>query len=694
MAAMFGYALSAATYVLLLIGCVTVWRRRLSGSALPTAFGAQTASSIVLTVQAAGGAVALPVLVASQYLHGLAWAAVLVRCLEASAVGRPARRRLRAVSAALALLLLGTFACIEWSRSPLVEDFARRYWLWGALAIAIGGLVLLEQVARNTRSAHEWTFKYVWLAIGGLFTWDLCVYSVAILRRSMAPAFWDSRGFVHVMFGAVMAVGLRRVVAWHAAAFLSPRIAFFNAALFGAAIYVLAMWTACVLVGYLGGSWGPAGQVVLLAAGALALAIAVLSDQIRARLRVAIAKHLFLYHYDYRLEWRKLTRALSERSATPVHERIVDVMSRSVNCARGGLWLRDADGGYAPAGGDLAPPGAPRESGSREFFDYLRRHEWICDLEELRRRPGRGPLLVPPAWMLGNLRLWLVVPLICQDSLIGFAAIGQPLAETRLTWEEIDLLRAAGRQVASYLAFEQTAKRLAEAHQFEAVNRISAVLMHDLRHLIQQQALVVENAARHRGNPEFFDDAILTIESSVKRMTRLMDELRSGILTEQAQHVDLAELTGEVARRCRDRRPVPRPAALERGIEVVLNRDRMLQVLEHVIRNAQDATPTDGRITLTVHRAGQRAIVEVADTGTGMDADFIRHRLFCPFDTTKGEHGMGIGAYGAREFILGCGGNIEVESIPGRGTTFIIKLPLAPTLAAERGPHVQELQAN
>ena len=689
---MFGYALSATTYGLLLVACLTVWRRRLSGSALPTAFAAQVASSIVLTIQASGGDVALPVAVASQYLHSLAWLAVLVRCLEAAAIGRPVARGLRALSAALALLLIGTFSCIEWRNSPLVEEFAGRYWLWGALAMSIGGLVLVEQVARNTRCAHEWTFKQVWLAIGGIFAWDLCVYSVSILRGSSLPAFWEARGVVYAMLGAVMAVGLRRVVAWQAAAFLSARLGFFNAALIGAATYVLAMWTGSVFFRELGGSWGPTGQVVLLAAGAIALAIAVLSDQIRAWLRVTIAKSLFPYRYDYRLEWRKLTRALSERSATPVHERIVDVMARSVNCASGGLWLRDPDGGYAPAGGDLASPAAPRESGSQEFFDYVRRHEWICNLQVMRNHPASAPRLDPPAWMLGNLRIWLVVPLICQDALVGFVAIGQPLAETCLTWEEFDLLRAAGRQVASYLAFEQTARRLAEAQQFEAVNRISAVLMHDLRHLIQQQALVVENAARHRGNLEFFDDAILTIESSVRRMTRLMDELRSGALAEQAQHVELAELTGEVARRCRDRRPIPQSAVLERGIEVVLNRDRMLQVLEHVVRNAQDATPKDGRITLTVHRAGQRAVVEVADTGTGMDAEFIRHHLFCPFETTKGERGMGIGAYEAREFIRGCGGNIDVESAPGKGTVFIIRLPLAPGLAAAQHPHAQYAQ--
>lgn len=691
---MFGYALSAAVYGLLLLGCVTVWRWRLSGSALPSAFAAQLASSTVLTFQAAGADIAPGAAVASQYLHGLVWCAVLIRCLEASAARNPARRGLRALSAVTALLLLGTFSCIEWSRSPLMQAFARHYWVWGALAISIGGLILLEQVARNTRTAHQWAFKYVWLAIGGIFTWDLCVYSVSILRDSAAPPFWAAGGFVYAMLGAVMAVGLRRVPGWQAAAFLSPRLAFFNAALLGVTTYVFVMWAASVLVRDFGGPWGAPGQVALLAGGAIALAIAVLSDQFRARLRVMIAKYLFLYRYDYRLEWRKLTRVLSARSPIPVNERIVETMARSINCASGGLWLRDVDGSLAPAGGDLAPPGAPRASAWSDFFEHLRCYDWICDLERLRNGRGGGPKLAPPDWMLRDGRMWLVAPLICRDALIGIVVIGQPLAQMRLSWEEFDLLRAESRQVASYLAFEQTAKRLAEARQFEAISRISALLMHDLKHLIQQQALVVENAARHRGNPEFFDDAIMTIESSVKRMTRLMDELRSGTLTMQAQHVELAELAGEVIRRCRDRLPVPQLGPFERGIEVALNRDRMLQVLEHLIRNAQDATPADGRITLTVRCARQRAVVEVADTGMGMDADFVRHRLFSPFQTTKGEHGFGLGAYEAREFIRGCGGNIEVESIPGMGTKLVIKLPLAPTLAAAQISHGKKAQAH
>lgn len=691
---MLGYVICAAVYGLLLLACLTLWRRRLSGSGMATAVGVQLGWSIVLAVEAAGAPLVLGRMIAAEYLRDLAWAFVLARSLrrpgESSGAVRGAQR------AVVILVILVVLASLV-SAPPALTRAVERYWLWGGLALSIAGLVLLEQVARNTRSSHRWHLKHIWLAIGGLYAWDLCLFSIAMLR-GRAEDFWLARGFVDAALGGLLAVGLSRieVAGWESAAFLSPRVVFFNATLLAASLYVLAMAVGSYFVRELGGSWGGAGQLVFLAAGALVLAIAVLSEQFRAWGRVTLARHLFPYRYDYRDEWRKLTHALSESGELPVYERIAQVMAGFVSATSGGLWLRDPEGAYLPVGGELAPPGAPalHEADYPEFLDYLLQKEWICDLDDSRSPQGSAPPLKAPGWMLENRRIWLIVPLICEKVLVGFVAVGQPLAAVTLGWEEIGLLRAAGRQVASFLAFEQAAKRLAEAHQFEAMNRLSAFLVHDLRHLIAQQALVVQNAARHRGNPEFFDDAILTIDNSVKRMTRLMEELRRGVLTEQAQRVELAELGAEVARRTQSREPVPQLAIETRGVEVLLNRNRMLQVVEHVVRNAQDATAPPGSVSIIVRQAGPHAVLEVADTGTGMDAEFVRNRLFRPFDTTKGERGLGIGAYEAREFVRKCGGTIEVDSTPGKGTRFIISLPQAPTLGASDGMAELELQTH
>jgi signal transduction histidine kinase len=120
---------------------------------------------------------------------------------------------------------------------------------------------------------------------------------------------------------------------------------------------------------------------------------------------------------------------------------------------------------------------------------------------------------------------------------------------------------------------------------------------------------------------------------------------------------------------------------VERPVESLASRERLVHALEHVLRNAQDATPAKGSITVNLRRESQRAVLEVVDTGAGMDAEFIRNRLFRPFDTTKGDRGMGIGAYEVREFVRKCQGDVQVISTPGEGTRFVISLPLAPAAA-------------
>lgn len=679
---MLAYLICAAAYLALLLASFTLWRRRIAGSALAAAFGAQSAWAVAAGAAASDTSVPFLALMALECVRGLAWCLVLARALGRSAdpaLGRTAVRVLAGVTLA-ALVALAATGLLAPVGSAL--DYLVRVWLWSGLALAVIGLVLVEQVARNTRASHQWELKHLWLAIGAIFTFDLCLFSIFLVRGGIEPALWAARGVVNVLPAGLLAVSLHRMRVWQSETFLSPRIAFFNTTLLAAACYVLAIAAVSYFIGVLGGTWGTVAQAAFLAGGVLLFAVAALSHQFRAWLRVMLTKHLLPYRYDYRREWQRLTRALSESADAPVYERIAAVMASFVECASGGLWLRDAQGDYVPAGGALAPAGAAHVAGADAFLAHLRDHEWIYDLEDLRSARPQQRLPAPPQWLLADTRIWLVVPLVCAGNLVGFVAVGQPLARAPLTWEELDLLRAAGRQVASFLAFEQAAKRLAEAQQFEAVNRLSAVLMHDLRHLIAQQALVVENAARHRRNPEFVDDAILTIENCVQRMNRLMEELRSGVLTEMARRVELGELCSEVAQRCAARAPGPVLSVQDRGLEVVVNRERLQSVLEHLVRNAQDATPPSGSISLIVRRAAQRAVVEVSDTGAGMDEQFIRTRLFRPFETTKGSEGMGIGAYDAREFVRKCGGDIQVRSEPGRGTTFTVSLPLAPPLAA------------
>jgi signal transduction histidine kinase len=108
---------------------------------------------------------------------------------------------------------------------------------------------------------------------------------------------------------------------------------------------------------------------------------------------------------------------------------------------------------------------------------------------------------------------------------------------------------------------------------------------------------------------------------------------------------------------------------------VYADRDRLVAVIDHIIQNAQEATPATGGVSVRLIEKDQQASIEISDDGVGMEAAFIRERLFRPFDSTKGLSGMGIGAYECREFVQSLGGRVEVSSSPGKGTRFVIILP-------------------
>ena len=119
--------------------------------------------------------------------------------------------------------------------------------------------------------------------------------------------------------------------------------------------------------------------------------------------------------------------------------------------------------------------------------------------------------------------------------------------------------------------------------------------------------------------------------------------------------------------------------------------ERLASAIQHLLRNAQDATPVDGQIVVTLRteagaqEAAARARIEIQDSGAGMTREFIETKLFEPFVSTKGAQGMGIGVFQARDAVQSFGGAVTVNSAPGEGTTFIVSLPLLASLQEASG---------
>jgi putative PEP-CTERM system histidine kinase len=267
--------------------------------------------------------------------------------------------------------------------------------------------------------------------------------------------------------------------------------------------------------------------------------------------------------------------------------------------------------------------------------------------------------------------------------MVGFVTLYSPPPPFELTYEDRDLLKTVGAHVATHLAQHEADRKLAESAQFETYNRLTAFMMHDLKNSVAQLQLVVTNAARHKHNPQFIEDTIETIANTVERMTRLIEQLRRDSVGSRLSAVQLDELARVAVARCSDRAPVP-ALAIEDRARVNADPDRVTAIIEHLIRNAQDASPAEGRICVELRADGHNALLTVTDTGSGMTAEFVRERLFRPFDSTKGSKGMGIGAYQVREYVRMIGGQVEVQSSPGTGTRFSITLPLIQPQATAR----------
>jgi putative PEP-CTERM system histidine kinase len=663
------HALAAASFAVLAALVLLRWRNRMQGSLLTLALVATVGWALVQVSAPDPAALSFRTLLA-ELAKALAWILFLNRALAGTADGQLSSW-LRSGPFVVAALALAAGAWAAFGRAPFGLE---RVIVLAGLALALLGFVLVEQALRNTRASQAWAVKFLWFGVGGLFAYDVALFSASYVLGGVQPAMWAARGFAACLAVPLVALGIARIRRFRPQMLMSQKFALYTSSVFVAGVYLLLVSVAGYYVRVLGGTWGEALQIVVVFGALLGLVAVASSGIARARLRVFLAKHFFPYKYDYRTEWLQLTQRLArDEDGSSLAERTADAFESMVKANGAGVWVL-RDGHYVPAGGRLVGVGTPSEPAPSAFADFLAANEWIVDLERARAGAGRDAEVPLPAWLQEIPDAWLVIPLLHERRLVGFVVLRRALAPQPLGWEDLDLLRTAGRQAGSYFALEQAGDALARERQFAALNRFTAFLMHDLSNIVAQQRLMIENAARHKSNPEFIEDMISTIDNTVRRTGRLLDQLKSGETTAAPRRTRLADTCRAVVERAGDRLPVP-TLEVRDDVAVLVAGERLEHVLHHVVRNAQDATPEHGSVRVTLSAEGAEAVIDVTDTGKGMDAAFLRERLFKPFDTTKGAKGMGIGAFQTREFARTAGGDVQVSSTPGSGTSFVLRLP-------------------
>lgn len=554
------------------------------------------------------------------------------------------------------------------------------FFIWNGLLLSILGLVAVEQLFRNSYGVRQ--TRLISVSIGALFLYDLYLYAHALVFKQVDPELWHARGFVIALSGVILNLGFLAFNARQSRPSdisISRPIVFYTTSLTMAGFFLALMAAGGYYIKLYGGTWGTVIQVVLIFSACFTIAIVFVSRTLRIRLSVFIDKHFFNHKYDYRTEWLKLIGYLSQSSdEVDFHERAIRAIASIFKSPGGCLWLHNQNNMYWPMACynlDL-PDKSFTEPDHSEFCRAMREQEWVFSplAAETDETSRLNDLL--PQWSYDIPQLWLIIPLLLEDELMGFVGLAKPPHASSLTWEDLDLLKTVGRQLTSYLARHEAAELLAQSKQFEAYNKLTAFIMHDLKNLIAQQALVVKNAAKHKDNPAFVEDMINTIDNSVNRMNNLLQKLQQKESTASVvSRIDLHKVLIDATQKCHDRYPIPSLRLDTNSATIKADKDHLEMVLVHIIKNAQEATDNNGYVDVTLRKENGNVVIEVEDNGSGMDEAFIKDRLFKPFDTTKSGKGMGIGVYQARELIRSLGGDILVQSELGAGSVFTIQIP-------------------
>ncbi|MPQ56054.1 XrtA/PEP-CTERM system histidine kinase PrsK [Duganella sp. FT27W] len=547
------------------------------------------------------------------------------------------------------------------------------------LALAVTGMLLVEQVYRAAPPGARWGIKLACLGIGALFAYDVYLYADALLFQRVSIDIWGARGVVNALCVPLLIAALRRNPAWGHNFQFSRQIMFRSVALLGAAGYLLAMAASAWYLRLVGGAWGPVMQLGCLCGAVLLLAAVLFSGAVRARLKVLIGKHFYRARYDYREEWQRFTHGLGAAGG-PLPERIIEALAGLVESPAGVLWLRHGDSAFKPAAAWNLPLPRVTESAlaaGSGLCQLLEARQWVVEPAAWRRQSSLYGDLPVPAWLeAAGPAVWLMAPLLLDRRLFGFVCLAPPRAPVAVNWEVRDVLRIAGRQAAAVLAHRQYANDLAVARQFESFNRMTAFVAHDLKNLVTQLGLLLSNAERHRDNPQFQDAILDTSRHALGKMQHLLRKLHQAPdadAAEPAVLVDLGAALTRAVQACAGLAPQPVLVVPSAPLLVAAQPERLERVFAHLILNAVEATDADGRVIVRLEHRGESALIEVADTGQGMSADFVSDRLFQPFDSTK-PAGMGIGVFEAREYLQELGGAIDVVSMPGVGTRFCITL--------------------
>ena len=546
------------------------------------------------------------------------------------------------------------------------------YWFYiGLMFFTVAPLYHLERTLRAFSAMERSKVLHEILGIGIILVSMLVYYSHALLHRTIDMNLVPIRSLALLIGTGLCGYSRLRRDATQGLA-LSRDVASRSLVILAVACYLILLGGAGEGLRYLG-----VGNQRLLFIGfavicGLGLALMLLSEKNRRKLRVFLHKHFYRHKYDYRNEWLMFTAQLSSAdNMSKLQNAILGFYCETFGRNGAALYLRDMETGtyQQKAGRNLDFPQAGF-AGDHPLIGYFNETDWVFNIADTH--PNQFDSLKR---QFEPFKVQLCVPLQYEGDLEGFIMLGEAVnPDEKLNFEDYDLMKVLASQATSVLLSLKLSAQLSIAQEMAAIGRVSTFVIHDLKNHVSNLTLMIDNARDHIANPEFQQDMLETLDETIGKINTLISRLKN-IKEKKELNLVTCDLTEVVRRGARASGKHPELVKGE-TVQASVDAAEIEKVVHNLVLNAYDAGAANGSVTISVG-LGDSAYFEVSDHGCGMSEDFIRNRLFQPFQTTK-EKGFGIGLYQCRQIIEAHGGRIEVSSKVGEGTSFKVHLPVVP----------------
>jgi len=596
---------------------------------------------------------------------------------------------------AFAFLVPLTSSIFSWGLTvrEIAHDEAKEHWLLRLstpgfiinLLLLLTSLLVLMNLERTYRAAvgtMRWRIKFMMLGLGVIFAAEAYATSQIMLFRAIDLFLPIVNSSALILGGMLIVRSLFREGNFETDVFPSHSVLHNSFTVIVAGIYLLIVGALARFVAFLGGDASFTVKAVIILVALVLLTLVLQSDRVRLRTRRFISRHFQRPFYDYRTVWRKFTQATARRvERGELCVEIVKFISEIFQALSVTVWLiEEGQGklGLAASTSLTAERARDLELDAPETAQVvaaLNNHPDPIDLDvsaekwavALRR-------LQPDDFHKGGNRI--CVPLNAGGELLGVMMLGDRVSGEPFSLQDLDLLKSIGDQIAANLLNIKFSQRLSQAKQLEAFQAMSAFFVHDLKNTASTLSLMLQNLPIHFNDPQFREDALRGISKTVTHINDLIKRL--SLLREEIsiQPVE-ADFNAAVSEglKCLDALPaIELVKELGTLPKIRLDPAQIQNVVVNLALNAKDAINARGKIRVETTQQNGWVVLTIADSGCGMNPEFIQRSLFRPFQTTK-KQGIGIGMFQCKMIVEAHHGKIEVQSELNKGTTFRILLP-------------------